>query len=74
MQKAPLKALDQAIEIFGSQQKLAEALGRKHQSYISQMRRRLQKGAVVPAEVCPVIEKLTRGKVKRAALNPKVAW
>lgn len=75
MNTGPLKALDHAIEIVGSQKRLAEALGRKHQSYIGEIRRRIErKGAVVPADICPAIERLTRGKVKRAALNPKVAW
>lgn len=76
MTTSPLAALDQAIDIIGTQQKLAVALGHKHQSYIGEMRRRLltKKGSVVPADVCPAIERLTKGKVKRSHLNPKVAW
>lgn len=74
MNTDPLKALDQAIEIFGSQRALAEALGRRHQSYIGEIRRRVAKGSMVPAAICPAIERLTKGKVKRRALNPTVAW
>ena len=74
MKTSPLNAFDQAIEIIGTQQKLAAALGHKHQSYIGEIRRRLLKGGVVPADICPAIEKLTKRKVKRSHLNPKVAW
>lgn len=74
MNTAPLKAFDHAIEIIGTQQKLALALGHKHQSYVGEIRRRLLKGGVVPADICPAIERLTKGKVKRSHLNPKVAW
>lgn len=74
MRITPLKAFDQAIDFIGTQQKLAVALGHTHQSYISEIRRRLQKGGVVPADICPAIERLTKGKVKRHALNPRVAW
>jgi hypothetical protein len=74
MNTSPLNALDKAIGLFGSQQKLAVALGHKHQSYIGEIRRRLLKGGVVPADICPAIERLTKGKVKRTALNPRVAW
>jgi DNA-binding transcriptional regulator YdaS (Cro superfamily) len=72
----PLNALDAAIKIAGTQRKLAEGIGRKHQSYIGEIRRRLvtKEGGAVPAHVCPAIEKFTKGKVKRHHLNPKVAW
>lgn len=73
-QQRALRAFDRAIAIVGNQQKLSLALGHKHQSYISEIRRRLLKGAVVPADICPAIEKITKGKVKRSHLNPKVAW
>lgn len=74
MTNGPLKALDAAIEIFGTQQKLSEALGRKNQSYVGEIRRRVMRGSVVPPEACLAIERATKGKVKRAALNPRVAW
>lgn len=76
MTTSPLAAFDQAIEIIGTQQKLAAALGHKHQSYIGEIRRRLlkNKDAVVPADICPAIERLTKRKVKRSHLNPKVRW
>jgi DNA-binding transcriptional regulator YdaS (Cro superfamily) len=33
-----------------------------------------EKGRVVPAEHCPVIERMTNGAVKCEELNPKVDW
>lgn len=33
-----------------------------------------EEGRVVPAEHCPVIERLTEGKVRCEDLNPKVDW
>jgi len=74
MSTRPLKSLDRAIAIAGSQAALALALGRKNQSYISEMRRRVARGAVVPAGICPAIERFTKGAVKRRHLNPTVAW
>ena len=74
MTNRPLRALDAAIKAAGGQRKLANLLGHKHQSYIGNMRRRVEAGAVVPAEICPEIERITAGKVKRAALNPRVSW
>jgi DNA-binding transcriptional regulator YdaS (Cro superfamily) len=63
-------ALDQASEIVGSMQALAEKLG-------------VTKGAVgqwklpgrrVPAEHCPAIERLTGGAVRCEVLRPDVDW
>jgi len=53
---------------------LAEALGKKHQSYVGELLRRLRKGANVPPDICPTIEKLTAGKVTRQMLNPDFPW
>lgn len=58
----------------GSQQALAEALGKRHQSYVSEMLRRLRKGRMVPPEICPTIERLTAGAVTRHMLNPDFPW
>lgn len=59
--------LARAIEIFGSQQALADALAIRSPS-ISGWR---QAGRV-PAERCAAIEKLTNGQVTRHDLRPDV--
>lgn len=76
MDTKPIKALTAAIRVAGNQRKLAKALGYKNQSAIGNMMRRLRadSDAVVPAHICPAIEKFTKGAVKRSHLNPKVAW
>lgn len=33
-----------------------------------------EEGRVVPAEHCPVIERLTLGKIRCEELNPRVDW
>jgi DNA-binding transcriptional regulator YdaS (Cro superfamily) len=72
----PLKALEMAVEITGGQAALAQALGGPHQSYVSEMLRRLRKrpDAKITAEICPVIEALTKGKVTRRMLRPDFPW
>ena len=70
----PLEALEKAVEVAGSQQALAEKIGRPHQSYVSEMLRRLRKGRKIPVEVCPVIEKVTSGEVTRQMLRPDFDW
>jgi DNA-binding transcriptional regulator YdaS (Cro superfamily) len=66
----PEAALDQASEIVGSMQALAEKL-------------HVTKGAVgqwklpsrrIPAEHCPAIERLTGGVVRCEVLRPDVDW
>lgn len=61
-----MKALERAIEILGTQEALASALGIRSPS-ISEWRKRQ-----VPAERCPEIEKATSGKVTRYDLRPDV--
>jgi DNA-binding transcriptional regulator YdaS (Cro superfamily) len=60
-----MKALDRAIDHFGSQQALADALGIKSPS-ISEWRR----NGEVPVDRCRDIERVTEGKVTRAELRP----
>lgn len=72
--RTPLEAFQTVLADYESQQQLAEALGKKHQSYVGELLRRLRKGASVPADICPTIEKLTAGKVTRQMLNPDFPW
>jgi DNA-binding transcriptional regulator YdaS (Cro superfamily) len=74
--RTPLEALEDAIVEVKGQRALAEALGRPHQSYISEMLRRLRArpGAKIPAEICPIIEAVTKGKVTRRMLRPDFPW
>lgn len=65
----PMKALLKAIEIVGSQQKLAELVGVR-QSHIAMWKKR----GNVPAEYCPAIERATGGKVRCEDLRADVAW
>jgi DNA-binding transcriptional regulator YdaS (Cro superfamily) len=67
---SPQEALDKAVSKIGSMQKLADIL-------------EVTKGAVsqwkdpdrrVPAEHCPIIERLTSGEVKCEELRPDVDW
>jgi DNA-binding transcriptional regulator YdaS (Cro superfamily) len=57
-------ALKKAIDVFGSQAGLAEALGLSAMA-ITQWKKR-----GVPPERCRDIERVTHGKVKRAHLRP----
>lgn len=66
----PNEALEKAISMIGSMQSLADHLG-------------VTKGAVgqwkgddrkVPAEHCPVIERLTSGVITCEQLRPDVEW
>jgi DNA-binding transcriptional regulator YdaS (Cro superfamily) len=63
------KALDRAVAICGSQQKLADRLGLR-QAHISMWKHR----GNVPAEYCPSIERVTGGLVKCEHLRPDVEW
>lgn len=65
-----MTALERAARIVGSQVVLAGLLG-------------VTKGAVhqwglegrrVPAEMCPLIERATRGQVRCEELRPDIAW
>lgn len=72
----PLDALLKAAQIVGSQAKLAKAIGKSGQSYISMLVYRLKNepGARIDAEVCPAIEAATNGEVTRQMLRPDFAW
>ena len=70
MNITPEEALDKAVALLGSLQSLAEKLD-------------VTKGAVgqwklpgrrIPAEHCPVIERLTSGQVRCEQLRPDVDW
>lgn len=65
--------LARAIKASGlTQEKFAEAIG-KRQSYVSMLlHRTTKKGRPVPAEICPAIEQATAGKVTRYDLRPDV--
>ena len=62
-----MDALDRAVEILGTQDALAEALGIRSPS-ISEWRSRGR----VPTERCLGIERATKGKVTRYELRPDV--
>ena len=64
--------LEDAINKFGGTQKeFAEALGKPHQSYVSMLLIRVVKhGKLIPADICPAIERATKGKIKRHQLRP----
>ena len=64
-----MKALEKAIEILGSQTKLAAALGVRIQVVNNWIRR----GNVPPA-YAPSIEAATGGQVRAEELCPSVAW
>ncbi len=65
--------LKRAIELFGSQKKLAEELTKRGvavgQGQISNW---LNRDKFVPAQACPHIECLTNGQVTREQLRPDV--
>lgn len=67
----PKSALQRAIDIVGSQTKLAEMIGGKVKT--GHIYYWIQSGAV-PAEHCPAIEKATAGSVRCEELRPDVAW
>jgi DNA-binding transcriptional regulator YdaS (Cro superfamily) len=64
------QALEQASEIVGSMQALAEKLG-VTKSAVGQWK---LPGRRVPAEHCPAIERLTGGLVRCELLRPDVDW
>lgn len=67
--------IDTAAKVVGSQAALAAALG-VTRAAVGQWKGKDRKGKArkVPAEHCPVIERLTKGKVKCEQLRPDVAW
>lgn len=65
-----MRALQRAIAIAGSQQKLAAKIG-KRQSYISMLLHRMKtQGRDIDPEICPLIEEATSGAVTRHDLRP----
>lgn len=59
-----------AAKLVGSQQALASALG-VTKAAVNQW---MHPGRRVPAEHCPLIERLTAGAVKCEELRPDVPW
>lgn len=68
-----MEPLDRAIKIAGpTQEQFATAIGKK-QSYVSMMLHRVRtKGAKIPTDICPAIEKATKGAVTKQQLRPDV--
>ena len=62
--------LDRAVKMVGPQALLASALG-VTKSAIGQWK---EEGRRVPAEHCPVIERLTAGAVRCEELRPDIEW
>ena len=62
--------VDRAVEIVGTQALLAAALG-VSKSAVGQWK---EEGRRVPAEHCPVIERLTAGVVRCEELRPDIEW
>lgn len=72
----PLDALKKAVKLVGSQEKLAKAIGKTGQSYISMLLYRLKNepDAKIDAEICPGVEAATNGAVTREQLRPDFPW
>ncbi len=62
-------AIQKAVGIVGSQEKLANALGLKNYQNVQYW---LRNG--VPVKYCPAIERLTCGAVRCEDLRPDVDW
>lgn len=65
-----MNAIKKAIEVVGSQEKLAAQLGIK-QPTVSQW---LRGDRPIPAERCPAIERATSGAVLCEDLRPDIEW
>lgn len=63
-----MKALQKAVEILGSQTRLAQAIGVRQQNVWSW----LNLAKKVPAEYCRAIEKATSGQISKETLRPDV--
>lgn len=75
--KTPLEALQKAVRLAGGQAKLAKAVGKAGQSYISMLLHRLKNdpdNTKIDADICPDIETATSGQVTRQQLRPDFAW
>lgn len=55
-----------------SQAAFAKALGKPHQSYVSELLRRAERGRPVPTDICPKIEQATGGEITRHELRPDI--
>jgi DNA-binding transcriptional regulator YdaS (Cro superfamily) len=71
LSRSPIEALEAAIAFLGNKAiRLAEAI-----EVSPQMVSFMRSGArSIPAEKCPLIERLTRGQVRCEELRPDVAW
>ena len=58
-----------AVTFFGSQTALAKRIGVSPQAVQQWVQRN-----IVPAEHCPVIERLTDGQIRCEDLNPAIDW
>lgn len=68
----PRDALARAIDIVGSQSRLAREIGGGvTQSHVHYW---LTQAKVVPAEYCPAIERIVHRAVLCEELNPRVDW
>ena len=68
----PREALQKAIDIVGSQARLAREIGGGiKQAHISYW---ITHAEVVPAEHCPTIERIVQHAVRCEDLNPRVDW
>lgn len=68
----PQEALQKAIDIVGSQARLAREIGGGiKQAHISYW---VTHAEVVPAEHCPTIERIVQHAVRCEDLNPRVDW
>lgn len=74
--ETPVDALDAAIDHAGSQSAFAEKLTALSPNPVSQARvwNWVHRDKRAPAEVCPLIERITDGKVRCEELRPDVDW
>lgn len=63
-----MNAIQQSVQILGSQKALADAIG-VSQAYVSHF---MTGRRTVTPELCVRIEKATRGKVKRKTIRPDI--
>jgi DNA-binding transcriptional regulator YdaS (Cro superfamily) len=55
-----------------TQTALAKLLGKPHQSYVSELLRRVKRGRPVPADICPKLEAALGGRITKEQLRPDV--
>lgn len=65
-----MNAIQKAIDLVGSQEKLAKALGLEHYQNVQHWLRTNS----VPAKYCPEIERLTNRAILCEELNPDIDW